>query len=728
MIFEKHRFEIWSQTQHPFRHSLTDFSYSHPAFPGVTNVEDVLNWIAAVIYPTAKPGVATTAALPALGNTLGDYRVVLDDGDGKAASYRWEQREGEVAPSWHKVMDMDWSTDSILAAFLNVTQDLYVVQDGKSDLDSAGAVVVGLYAGQKVYGGNVAGQNLTLAANSGDGVGPSTGYVQVDDNFRPTADATWSLGTLSERFLDGFFSNSVAIDTLTASSGSITDSTGAIDFDNENLSTTGAITGNIGYFVNSVEVGPLAGNALILAPGSITDESGAIDFGNENLSTTGTITGNIGYFVNSVEVGPLAGNALILAAGSITDESGLIDFNDENLQTTGTLDVGAITATSLDIDDLNLNNNTISITTLNTDLALLANGTGVVDVQSDMTTLGIDATGTVTVTGQLNADNLRIDGNTLSSTDLNGNIIIDPNGTGVIEVASTVQPTLDGVDDLGTLALRFNDLFLAGDISDGTNLIAMSTLLAFRSGIWRDLAQTVPAQTGDALFFDAVNQVWLASVPDTEVDHGSISGLLDDDHTQYALLAGRATGQSLIGGTAAGDDLTFESTSNGTKGNVFTKDTFAPFATATYAAGWSGVDLGDSTHYFRHIYTKGEFFGFRWENLTFATLPGASAQNIGRVVYTTDEKRAYLDTGTAFKAITINKHVSDTVWDGIITSLDTDVSADIVDARRAQWQLRDNANNFEIMGVVIKATSASNVRIEVNVALPAGSYRLIGVE
>jgi hypothetical protein len=51
-------------------------------------------------------------------------------------------------------------------------------------------------------------------------------------------------------------------------------------------------------------------------------------------------------------------------------------------------------------------------------------------------------------------------------------------------------------------------------------------------------------------------------------DHGSLSGLLDDDHTQYALLAGRAGGQSLVGGTASGEDLNLESTSNATKGDI----------------------------------------------------------------------------------------------------------------------------------------------------------------
>lgn len=52
-------------------------------------------------------------------------------------------------------------------------------------------------------------------------------------------------------------------------------------------------------------------------------------------------------------------------------------------------------------------------------------------------------------------------------------------------------------------------------------------------------------------------------------DHGLLTGLGDDDHTQYALLAGRAGGQSLIGGTASGEDLTLESTANATKGSIF---------------------------------------------------------------------------------------------------------------------------------------------------------------
>lgn len=67
----------------------------------------------------------------------------------------------------------------------------------------------------------------------------------------------------------------------------------------------------------------------------------------------------------------------------------------------------------------------------------------------------------------------------------------------------------------------------------------------------------------DALIFDDFSKT---------VDHGSTVGLGDDDHTQYALLAGRSGGQTFKGGTASGDDLILESTSHGTKGHIEVKD------------------------------------------------------------------------------------------------------------------------------------------------------------
>lgn len=55
-------------------------------------------------------------------------------------------------------------------------------------------------------------------------------------------------------------------------------------------------------------------------------------------------------------------------------------------------------------------------------------------------------------------------------------------------------------------------------------------------------------------------------------DHGLLAGLLDDDHSQYALLAGRAGGQTLIGGSAASENLTLQSTANAVRGYVRAQD------------------------------------------------------------------------------------------------------------------------------------------------------------
>lgn len=51
-------------------------------------------------------------------------------------------------------------------------------------------------------------------------------------------------------------------------------------------------------------------------------------------------------------------------------------------------------------------------------------------------------------------------------------------------------------------------------------------------------------------------------------DHGALTGLDDDDHSQYALLDGRSGGQTLNGGSGAGNNLTLSSTTHGTKGNI----------------------------------------------------------------------------------------------------------------------------------------------------------------
>lgn len=720
-IFEKsRRHEIWNRTQHPYRHDLSDFGYANPSLPGITNVETAMNYILAVLYPNSKAAVNTQADLPPTGNSINDYRVVLDDGDGKQAAYRWEQREGEASASWHKVSDMDWSNDSILTQLVDVTLPLYFYKKGTTDIDGNGDPVTGLFAGQRVFGGDAANQNLTLNANSGDGTGVQTGFIQTEGNFRPTADATYNLSTPTERWLDGYFSNKVNVSTLDVQGGLITDSTGEISFDNENLSTTGNFSA--GEVKGTSLVADNSTDTMALVPGSISDSTGAISFGAADLATDGSLQAGASTFTDGT-------NSLLLnpTAGTLTSTSGTVGFGSNSLVTTGNVNFGGVTATSAVIDSLFLNANALTTTAGSLVLDSAAN---LVNIAAPLTTEGITTTGTHTITGQLNADFLRLDGNTISNTNAGQNIIIDPLGAGIIEVGSGIVPTTDASFNLGAPTQRYNNLYLQGGLHDGANIISSGTILGFRSAFYRDLAQTIPAQDGDALFYNLAAGVYLASVPDNEVLHSTVDGLTvgDAGHTQFAMLTGRSGGQAIRGGTDANNDLILESTSSLTKGNILVRDSIAPESPAVFTTAWNGNDLGTNARAFRDVYTKGEFKGFRLENFTSGTLPAASTQNIGRVVYASDVNKAYVDTGSEFKVLGVSKFVADQVFDGTITQLDVTISASITDARQAQWQLMDNANNFEIMAVTLQAISATQVRIKTNVPLPAGSYRLIGVE
>lgn len=715
MIFQHSRFQIWNQNQHPFQHDVSQFIYNNPSLPGVTDVNSALNYLTAVIYPNSKAAVANPAALPLVGNAINDFRVVDDDGDGKAAAYRWEQRETEASPSWHKIYDVDWGSDSILQAWQNRTQDLFVMKYGYDDIDNSGVAVAGTFSGQRIFGGKSANTNLTLSANSGDGVGPNTGFVQTTDDFRPTADGTLSLGTTALRFLKGWI-NEGQFGTLNIQAGIITDSGGSIGFGGNALSGVGTI---------------LVGTSLLLGTGSIVDSSGAITFGANNLTTTGFITAN--HIVATTAASSFFTGTTIadftFTNGNIASGSAAVNFNALNVTTTG-----IFTGGQLNVDNLRLDGNTLSITAAGGDLTLAANGAGSIltafpfTISANLSVLNGNfqvTNGTATISGTgafLQVDNIKVDGNTLSTTNSNGDLLLAPNGSGLSGFASGIYPTTDSSFDIGKTSFVWNKLWIDGSIGGATEIL-VADLLTLRSTVYRDSARTIPAQAGDALFYDG--SIWLASVPDSEISHATLSGLTTGDagHTQFALLAGRAGGQSLIGGTAASNSLTFESTSNVTKGFLQFKDTARPFATASYSGGWSGVDLGDATHLFRHVYTAGEFFGLRLENL--GALPSPSTQNIGRLVFLTTDSNVYVDTGTTLQQVGSQRTVTDTSWDGVTSLKNVTVSGP--DARTVSWSLHDNTNDFENMYVSIKATSTTNVRITVGTPLPAGSYRLIGV-
>ena len=56
--------------------------------------------------------------------------------------------------------------------------------------------------------------------------------------------------------------------------------------------------------------------------------------------------------------------------------------------------------------------------------------------------------------------NIQIANNTISTSVLNGNIVLSPRGIGVVQLNTSIMPRVDNVYDLGTPVQRFNTLYL----------------------------------------------------------------------------------------------------------------------------------------------------------------------------------------------------------------------------------------------------------------------------
>lgn len=122
--------------------------------------------------------------------------------------------------------------------------------------------------------------------------------------------------------------------------------------------------------------------------------------------------------------------------------------------------------------------------------------------------------------------------------------------------ASTNSPTL--ADGTGTSGY-FYRVSVAGtqNLGSGALTFVVGDWVMYNGSVWQlshggaDAVQSVNGLTGAVTF-----------------DHGDLGGLTDDDHTQYALLAGRSGGQTIKGDTASGGNLPLNSTNHATKGKV----------------------------------------------------------------------------------------------------------------------------------------------------------------
>lgn len=694
--YEHSRNRVVNQLQHPLKHTLAEFIFSHPALPAnLANLDAALTWLFDAVYPQTKAPVANVAALPAVSNTIGDQRVVQDDGDGKAALYKWAQYDGEATPSWHKIMDVDWSVDSILSEMVNRTQPHFVLKKGNDDTDETGTVIAGILSGQIIFGGASANTNLTLFANNGDPSG-NTGFIQLGDNTSPLVDDAFSLGEVTRRFSD-IYSTIAHIGSITISDSSIVDANGAIDFFDNELTTTGACAfGDVDIAAD-----------IHISTGSIISTANAISFGSTTLSTLGDVIAN----------SFLAGSDLTITTGSITSLSGNISFDDENLITTGDITADILNSNSINVGSLIISADTISAVGANNNVRLVATGLGNIYMDSPIITLSQNVTGTVAIGGLLTIDNLLLDNGTITS---NIDFTLDA-GVNNLIIASKLIPSVTATQDIGSSTKRFKDLYLSGALKDGTNAFTMADLMSLRSTVYRDSARTQPAQAGDALFFDG--SVWLASVPNTEIIHKNITldTATDDGHTQFVMLGGRAGGQTIKGGTLTTQILSLRDNAVDLNGLDISGTSILPTGDGTQTVGSSSKRIKD-------LYQSGEMIGSRVQNVLDAAVAGLmNASSKGRMIYATDTKAVYVDVGGTKKRVGHNSynviHTHTTLNAGAVN---VTTGTDITDATNCIWQLRDTATGELILAPMTVATNT--VTVSASPALPSGSYKLMGIE
>jgi cytoskeletal protein CcmA (bactofilin family) len=180
------------------------------------------------------------------------------------------------------------------------------------------------------------------------------------------------------------------------------------------------------------------------------------------------------YFTSKLDhtPGTLTANSAIIVDDNKSIDELFFGNNlniDSNSISTANGDITIDPAGDLIINGEVIINNGISVTNVtitgNTDIATLSIGdltegrvifVGANSKISDSENFTFVDSSILTLSGQFNIDNLRLDGNTISSTDSNGDIIISPNGTGKIDVSSSIiTGLLDPVSNSDAVNLQF---------------------------------------------------------------------------------------------------------------------------------------------------------------------------------------------------------------------------------------------------------------------------------
>jgi hypothetical protein len=269
--------------------------------------------------------------------------------------------------------------------------------------------------------------------------------------------------------------SAVSGDTLTLNIDStVATLTGTQILTNKTL-TAPVMTGNVAIdniIINDSEISTSSNAVLTLNPGG---------------------TGTIALSANTDVTGTLSSSALLTVSAGGADITGTLITDD--VTTTGNVTIsGSLGLGSLNIGDLNITPEGKITTDTNGDVDVVPSGTGAINLTGPT-----NVTGVATVTGQLNTDNLRLDGNTISAT--SGGITLQAAAgqniqAGSLFIASEINVTTGEFTTLRTDALQ-------NDTSDGD--LTISTQGTGKVIIDAGLIYSTETVLGDGAGTDAIS-------------------------------------------------------------------------------------------------------------------------------------------------------------------------------------------------------------------------------
>ena len=249
--------------------------------------------------------------------------------------------------------------------------------------------------------------------------------------------------TASDLDFQGDSGGALAIDldseTLTIAGGTGLDTVGGANTLTINIDATVATLVGSQTLTNKVLTTPTVSAPTITGTATIDN----LTFNDNTISSA-----------SNADINITPGGTGNIVAGAVTISGTTLSAADssqitiaEALQVNGTLTVGGTLSTAdiattgthtvtgqADIDAIRIKDNKITTNSTNANLEFAASGTGVIDMQNAMTTIGQTVTGIMAVTGSADIDNLNFNGNTITATSSNGGIALTPNGSGTVTI------------------------------------------------------------------------------------------------------------------------------------------------------------------------------------------------------------------------------------------------------------------------------------------------------